>query len=523
MPDTEDRQRALVRMPRATGHLAAPRTTRRSARTALSLLPLRWMLAPLLVLAGCATPLEPARPPLPQARGYAASPLPSQTASAPGAGGAAQALVADADVRADWWTLFRSPALDTLVARALAGNPGLESAEASLRSAQALLAAQTAAFAPTAQAGVAGTRTKLAANAGNTGPGGALSYSYHTGQLSVGYTPDLFGGTRAQVLGAQAQAEVQRLQWQAARVTLVTNLVGAAVQDAALRRQIELTTQTVNEGERLLALLQRQWRAGQVSRLEVAVQEFALAQARQQLPPLRRQLEVNRDLMRALAGDGPDHALPDFDLDALTLPSELPLSLPAALLEQRPDVRIAWEQVRAAAGGVGVARANRLPSLSITADAGGGASSPGQLLRASGLFFDLAARLTQTLFDAGALARREQAAQETLRASAASYQASVIAAWQNVADCLQVLHADATGLRLATEAADAARIALDLTRRQQGAGYLDGLALGAAQLADLQARQAVAQARAARLADTAALYQALGGGWWHVPDPVAAR
>ncbi len=466
-----------------------------------------------LVLVGCASTLEPVRPALPVAGGYALPDLPTQTVAAGGAGGQAQRFVTGAAVQADWWTLFRSPALNALVEHGLVANPSLTAAEAALRNAQELLAVQRTAYAPTVQAAYTPTRTKLAANSGNTGPGnGALNYTFHSAQLSVGYAPDVFGATKAQVLTADAQAQIQQLQWQAARVSLATNIVGAAVQDASLRRQIALTQQTVAAAQHALELLQRQQQAGQVASLEVANQALALAQARQLLPPLRRQLEINRDLLRALTASAPDSEVTAFDLDDLQLPAELPLSLPGALLEQRPDVQAAWQQLRGAAGQLGLAQAHRLPQFAISADVGSGAASLARIFSPGGLFFDVTAHLVQTVFDAGALQHREQAARETLRGAVATYQATVITAYQNVADSLQALHGDAEAMQAADEATRAAHSALELTQRQTRLGYLDGLAAAAAQQSDLQAASAVAQARSSRLMDSAALFQALGGG-----------
>jgi NodT family efflux transporter outer membrane factor (OMF) lipoprotein len=450
-------------------------------------------------------------------------------------------------IRADWWTLLQSPALNRLIEQALAANPNVEAAQAALRSAQALVDAQRGYAWPSVQAGYTPTRTKIAGNQGGNSPGvqgdgsvisagqgtpanaggsapfnAPVIYNFHTAQLSVGYTPDVFGSNKRQVESLQAQAELQRFQLEATSITISTNIVAAAVQDASLRQQIATSEAVVAAAEAALGLVQRQLNVGYASRLDLANQAQALAQARAALPPLRKQLEQNRDLLRALAGATPDTEVPAFRLDGFVLPQELPLSLPSLLVEQRPDVRAAEAQLQSASAQVGVAHAARLPQFSMSANAGGAAASIGQMFWNSGRFFDLALNVTQPLFDAGTLKSRERAAQENLQQAAAQYRAAVITAFQNVADTLQAVQADAEGLQAAAEVAATADVALSLTRRQHASGYLDRLALINAEQSARQAQLALAQARALRLLDTAALFQSLGGGWWNRPGAVFA-
>ncbi|WP_287066068.1 efflux transporter outer membrane subunit, partial [Ramlibacter sp.] len=451
---------------------------------------------------------------------YAPAGLPAPTAAAPGPQGQAQQFLPGESVPQRWWTAFGDTTLDAAVERALQANPGLAASLATLRAAQESVAAQRAAAWPSVQLGLQTARAK----AGGTGaganvvpgtppagsdPGGA--YSFHTAQLSVGFTPDVFGGNHRLVEGLQAQAQVQRFQLEAARTALAANVVGAAVQDALLRRQRALLEASLQDGARALDVARRQWQAGAISHLDLSLQENALAQLRQQLPPLQRQFEQNRDLLQALLGDGPDAQAPAFDLDRLALPTRLPLVLPGALVERRPDVRAAQAQLQAASAQVGVAVAARLPQFSISGELGGGAATVAQMFSPGGRFFALMAGVLQPVFDAGALQHRESAARANLDAAAAQYRSVVIAALQNVADALHALQADAQALQAAGEAAESAVRARDLTRRQFGHGYLDRVALISAEQAARQAQAALAQAQAARLADTAALFQALGG------------
>jgi NodT family efflux transporter outer membrane factor (OMF) lipoprotein len=254
-------------------------------------------------------------------------------------------------------------------------------------------------------------------------------------------------------------------------------------------------------------------RAGYASRLDYSLQESALAQARQQLPPLRKQLETTRDLLRVLVGATQDDPLPQqFELASLTLPAELPVSLPSQLIEQRPDVRAAEAQLQSASALVGVARANRLPQFPITAVAGGAAAHFSQMFWNSGLFFNLAGSIVQPIFDGGTLKHREKAAQAAYDEASAQYKATVLNAYQNVADALHAVVSDADALAAAMEVTRTTNESLSLIRRQSVQGYVDRLALLNAEQTHRQALLAQTQAQAARFGDTAALFQALGGG-----------
>ena len=480
----------------------------------------RWpALLAAVLLGGCAVGPDFVRPAAPTASGYAATPLPDTTASTPGAAGAAQRLAYAHDLQADWWRLFKSPALDTLVERALAAHPSLAAAQAALRIAQQNVAAQQGYFLPTLLASYAPSRTKTAGNLGGNSP---VIYNFHTAQLSVGFVPDVFGGNARQVEALGASVDYQFFQLQAASITLASNVVAAAIQDALLRQQIAVVTEIVAAGEQALGILERQWQAGLASRLDLVLQQSALAQTRQLLPPLNKQRQQTQDLLRALLGLPQDVALPAaVDLATLALPEDLPVSLPSQLVEQRPDVRAAQALLHAASAEVGVAVANRLPQFAISANAGGAAARLSQMFWGSGQFFSLGANIAQTLFDGGTLKSRQRAAEEALRQAGAQYQLTVITAFQNVADVLQAVVADAQALQASDDAERAARTALDLLKRQWTLGYIDRLALLGGEQVHRQSVLTLLQAQATRLGDTAALFQALGGGWWNLPDNLA--
>ncbi len=435
--------------------------------------------------------------------------------------------------------MFRSPALNRLIERAFAANPTIDAAVGALKEAQENVYAQRGYFYPTVQVSYQGERTKLSGNTATSsapGPQGngenitplapaqPVTYNFHTAQVTVGYVPDVFGLNRRQVESLQAQADAARYQLDAAYLTLASNVVAAAFQEASTRAQIDAVQTIIRSNQRSLAILHSQLKSGYAARLDVAQQELALAQAQALLPPLTRQLEQTRDLIRVLAGNAPDQDVPEtFTLAALHLPERLPLSLPSQLIEQRPDVLAAEEQVRSASAQVGVAVANRLPQFSLSAALGGQATRITQLFGNSGTFWSVIGSASQPLFDAGTLRHRQNAAEQALAQAAAQYRSTVLTAFQNVADTLHALYADADALKSALAVEQAAGVTLRLTQQQFRVGYTNGLAVLTARQAYQQAVIGRVQAQAARLGDTAALFQALGGGWWNAPPASADR
>jgi NodT family efflux transporter outer membrane factor (OMF) lipoprotein len=495
--------------------------------------------------ASCAVGPSYHRPEASADAGYAPAPLPQISASAPVHGGEAQRLVSGRDIPFEWWELFKSPALNALVERAFKANPTIASAQAALVQARELVYAQQGYFFPTIAANYNFERQKIAGNLtvdnvpGVEGNGDnllppvqdpnnfphthPLSYDLHTAQVTVGFVPDVFGANRRQVESLAAQTDAQRFALEATYVTLASNVVAAAVQEASLRAQIEATRQIIAADEKSLAVLRDQLRLGFAMRIDVAAQEAALGQAKMLLPPLQMQLEQTHDLLRALVGNLPNQeVLETFELDALQLPPELPLSLPAKIIEQRPDVRAAEAQLHAANAQVGVAVAAMLPQFSITGNAGGNADQFAWMFRSGGPFFTIVGGVTQPLFEGGTLLHTKRAASAALKQAAAQYQSTVIAAFQNVADTLHASLSDAEALEQDVEAENSTKVTYDLTRRQMEAGYVNTLALLSAETAYNQALLTRVQAQATRYGDSIALFQALGGGWWNRKE-LAAR
>jgi len=463
---------------------------------------------------GCAVGPDFHRPAAPTVSSYTREPGASATT-----GDGPQTLVAGADVPGQWWTLFRSPALNRLIDLALKNNADLQSAKAALRSARETYYAQQGALLPAVDASYNVTRQQASSTPAPPLTSNVNLFTLHTAQLTVSYVPDLFGGVRRQTETIAAQAEAQRFETEAAYLTLTSNLAAAAIQEASLRNQIGATEQIIELNHNILTILREQKAAGQVAGADVAAQEAALAQAEQGLPPLKKQLAQQVDLIAALTGRLPSEASDDgIDLAALVLPGEVPVSLPSKLVEQRPDVRVAEANLHAASAQVGVAIANRLPSFAISANAGGAATSVASLFSGGNSFWSLSGAVTQPIFQGGALYHRQRAAEATLEQAKAQYRSTVIDAFQNVADALQALQADALAQQAADRAEQSAAVSLAIVRKQLELGAVSSVALLNAEQAYRQALMSQAQSRSNRYADTVALIQALGGGWWNRTD-----
>jgi NodT family efflux transporter outer membrane factor (OMF) lipoprotein len=471
----------------------------------------------LTVLMGCVVGPDFHRPEAPAAAGYTPGPLAATNSSPNVPGGEEQRFVNGMDIPRQWWTLFESPPLNALIEKSIKTNPTLDAAKTALRQARELAAAQKGFFYPTVQGNPSVSRQKNALETlAPTLSSGEAYFSLNTAQLTLSYMPDVFGLNRRQVESLEAQAEFQRFQLEAAYLTLTSNVVTAAVQEASIRAQIDATHAIIEIAGKLLEIMRRNLALGYVTALDVAAQEAALAQAEATLPPLEKQLALTRDMLAALAGRFPSEEMEEkFDLDALHLPQELPLSLPSKLVEQRPDMRAAEASWHSACAQVGVAVADMLPQISITGAMGGTSTQIGNLFVPGNTFYNLTGSVTHTIFDGFTLLHKKRAAEAALEQAAAQYRSTVLNAFQNVADTLHAIEEDANALKAAVEAERAARRTLDLTGRQLELGYVNYQAVLSAEQAWRQSVITLALARANRFADTAALFMALGGGWWN--------
>lgn len=479
--------------------------------------------AMVLLVAGCAVGPDFQRPAPPSVKGYTAEPLPAHTTSADVADGQSQQFSEGMDIPAQWWTLFHSPTLNRLVDRALTANPNLEAAQATLRQAQENVYAAKGLLFPSVNANASALRQNTnGAQVGQPGSPSSL-YTVYSGTLSVSYGIDIFGEARRELESIRAQEEFERFQLEGAYLTLTSNVVITAVQEASLRAQIAATREIIDAESQQLEMLQHQYSVGAVSQSSVLAQQTALAQTRATLPLLEKQLALIRNQLATLAGYFPgENEVEAFDLEMLQLPQELPVSLPSRLVEQRPDIRAAESLLHAASAQIGVATANMLPQLTITGSAGSVATSAGHLLTAGAGVWSAGADLVQPIFHGGTLLHQRRAAVAAYDGAAAQYRSTVLSAFQDVANVLEALQFDAGGLRAQMEAAQSASDSLDITRKQYQAGAASYVALLNAQQAYQQTRIALAQARASRYADTAALFQSLGGGWWNRDDLAVA-
>jgi NodT family efflux transporter outer membrane factor (OMF) lipoprotein len=471
------------------------------------------------LMSGCAVGPNFQPPTPPTADRYTPQPLLPQTTSVEVKGGEAQRFVQDMDIPGQWWMLFHSKPLNDLIDRALKANPDLEAAQAALRVAWENVYAQQGALFPSIEANFNPTRQKTSNALSSPLADGRNIFSLHTAQVAVAYVPDVFGGTRRQVESFKAQAESQRFQLEATYLTLTSNVVATAVQEAALRGQIAATKRVMDIQSQSLELLDRQYELGQIASGDIAAQEATLAQVQAMLPPLEKQLAQQRDLLSRLLGRFPSEKLEEeFELSSLQLPEDLPVSLPSKLVAQRPDVRSAEEQLHSASAEIGVSIANRLPNVTLSANAGSSATAISKLFTSGTGFWSVAANVTQPIFQGGTLLHRQRAAEATYNQAAAQYRSVVLTAFQNVADSLYAIQSDADALKATVAAERAAAKSLSIARTQLDLGQISYLALLNAEQTYQQAMINLVQAFANRYTDTAALFQALGGGWWNRSD-----
>ena len=476
-------------------------------------------------LSACAVGPDFHPPKAPGGAGYVPEKVAPRTASAGVPGGGSQRFEIGSDIPGAWWKLFHSSELNSLIAEALRANPSLEAAQAALRQAKENLYAQQGHLLPSLDANGSATREQFSpAQFGQ--PGAPSIFNLFQATVNVSYSPDIFGGQRRQIEASAALAEYQRFELEATFLTLTANVVTAAVQEASLRGQIEATREIIKaEGDQLQVVRQR-LEVGATARSDVLTQESELASTQATLPPLQKQLEQQRHVLLALIGRFPNQSHGrQLRLTSLHLPTSLPVSVPTQLVEQRPDVRAAQAQLHQASALIGVAVANRLPQFTLTADYGTAALTTAALFSPATAIWSVAAGTTAPIFHGFTLLHQQRAAEAAYDMAQAQYRSTVLGAFQNVADVLRALQLDAATLKAQQRAVRAASDTLDLSRSQYALGAITYVTLLNAQRSYQQARLALVQAQAARFADTAALFQALGGGWWNrndvLPNPLS--
>ena len=470
-----------------------------------------------LSLSSCAVGPDFKPPVAPEARTYAQTPF-TQTVAVPGiAGGEAQSLAQNQNLPSDWWNLFHSRRLSDLTELAIRNNHDLKAAQAALAVAKETTLAQRGGFLPSISAGFSATSTKTSSALAPTPSTNASQYSLYTPQVSIAYAPDVFGLNRRAQESLAAQEEASRYQMAATYLALTSNVANAVIQAGALQSEIKTTRDMIAVTTKIVETLNYQFQKGYASRADLAAEEAQLAQVSATLPPLLTQLNQQKDLLATLTGQYPGQGegvgdLPD--LSDLTLPTDLPLSLPARLVSQRPDVLQAEANMQSSSALIGVAIANRLPNLQLTGDAGSSGLALHDAFGPGGGFWDLGAAITAPVFQGGTLLHQERAAKSAYVQATEQYRSTVLGAMQSVADTLSALEHDAETLKAAAAATQAAKVSLDISERQFQAGYAANLTLLNAQQTYQQAQITLIQAQASRYADTTALFLALGGGWW---------
>lgn len=483
-----------------------------------------WLALAATTLAGCTT-VGPNfhAPAAPTAAGYTRQALPAQTASAPGTAGGTQQFAAAAAVAPDWWTEFHSKPLDALIDRALQNNPSLAAAQASLRQAQQTYAAQAGStLYPTVDAKLGASRNQSNAAGLGQSSNSSNTYNLYNASVAVGYNLDLFGGNRRALEALAAQVDYQRYQLAAARLTLAGNIATAAFTQAQLRSQLAATESILAAQQTQLDIARKRFALGAAARSDVLTLQTQVEQTRASLPPLRNRLEQTDHLLAALLGEAPGSAaIPQFDLAGFALPARLPVVVPSELVRQRPDVQASTALLHAATAQYGVAVSKLYPQINLSASLGTQALTMGALFGPGSTVWSLAGQLAQPLFNAG-LKAGANAAEASLQAAGANYQQTVITALRNVADALRALDNDAQTLQAQSAADASAQESLALVQQQYQLGAASYLQLLVAEQQAQQTRISLIAAQAQRLADSAALYQAMGGGAVTAPAATAA-
>jgi len=478
------------------------------------------VLALLYLLAGCAVGPDFTRPVVPESDRYAPQRIPASTQVA---AGRAQRFLPGSSVAADWWKMFGSAQIDALVHEVVTANPGLEAARASLRQSREDLLAGYGVFYPQANLGAGATRERFSAASVGQGAGSSI-FNLYTLSTSVSYALDLFGGERRQIEGLAAQVDYQRFVASGAYLTLTGNTVNTAVARAAYAAQIRATEQIVALQKEQVAIAQAQYRAGTQPYAAVLAIQSQLAATEATLPPLRQRLDQAGHLLAVLTGRPPsERAAPDIELDRLELPVDIPVVLPSELVRQRPDILAAEAELHRASANIGVATAAMFPAFTLNGAFGQIGNRSNALFQSGSNVWSLGADAAAPLFRGGSLRHQRRAAIEAYESARQTWRQVVLSGFQQVADALRGLEHDAESVAALSRSVEAADAALKLLHANYEAGLASYLQVLVADQQYRQARIAEIQGRAQRLQDTAALFVALGGGWWRRAEEVTGE
>jgi NodT family efflux transporter outer membrane factor (OMF) lipoprotein len=460
-----------------------------------------------LSVGGCAAGPDFTRPVPPPATRYTAETLRGEGAPADGQ---VQHIALGQNIEAAWWTLFRSSAIDQLVTQAVDHNRTLAASVATLAQAQEIALARAGSQYP---------QVDLTAGAGRQqygkeflGPFGIAPFTYFAVGPTVSYTLDYTGGVARSVEQRYALAEVERHQLDAAYLTVTGRAVMQTLMIASVRAQIATVETILAQDRDNLRLVQTAFDSGSVAREDVVSAQSQIANDMTLLPPLRQELAKARHTLSVVLGRAPASELPDdVDLAQITLPLQVPVSLPSELAHRRPDILAAEARLHAATSAVGVAQSNLYPKIQLTASVGQQSLKAGQLFDGANNAWSIIAGLTTPIFDGGTLRAEKRAAVDAMHASAAAYEQTVLEAFAQVADLLEGLDHDAEQLDAQDHAQQAAQSSLDLARISYKEGNAGVLQVLDAERSYQHARLGYVRAVAQRYLDTVQLFLALGG------------
>jgi NodT family efflux transporter outer membrane factor (OMF) lipoprotein len=480
------------------------------------MIPLLLSLACFLV-SGCAVGPDFHRPDAPVTSRYGGTPLPAETDSSPADTGGAQRFVEGMDIPEQWWFVFQSEPLDRVIREALKQSPTLRASQAAMREAVENRNAQLGALFPAVDADFSADRSRITgASFGQPGASGGI-FTLYNASVNVSYNLDLFGATRRGLEVLKAQVDYQRYLLEGSFLTISSNIVDNVVKEASLRARISATSEIIAAEREQLALVERKFQLGAASQPDVLARQAQIAATQATLPVLEKELSLGRHQLAILTGKLPsdESSLPRFELANLKLPLQLPVSLPSSLVRQRPDIRASEEVFHSACAQVGVATANLFPRLTISGNYGTQSTILTGLFSPGTAVWSIGAGLLQPLFRGGELTAKRRAAIAALDRAEADYRQTILLSFQNVADVLRTIELDAVALKSQAEAEAVARNSLELTKKQYLFGAVNYSVLLDSQSRYQQARINLIQAQASRLADSAALFHALGGGWWN--------
>ena len=457
--------------------------------------------------------------PPPQTQQYTNTKTPKKTVSTARAknAGKSQQFVAGQDITGDWWTIFHSSKLNALITASITDNADLESAKAALREANDTLYAETGGLL-LPSVNFQGNAERAQTNpilAGVTNQGPAL-FSVYNASFQTSYLLDIWGSSRRQLEAYAAQADYERYEMLATYLTITTNVVTTSVTIASLEAQINATKNLIAEQKDVLVITKKQLAAGGASVENVLTQQTSLAQLQTTLPPLLKSLSQEQHALAVLVGK-PTSEMPSLKLilNQISLPKNLPVSIPSKMIAQRPDIQASQALLHEASAQIGVATAAMLPQLTVTSNYGWISSSLNNFFSSSNETWSVAGGLLQPIFHGGQLIFQRKAAISAFEEARANYKQSVFQGFKNVADALRAIQFDAIAFNDTFRAEKSAQQTFILTKKQfqvGGQNYLSVLQ------AEEQYQRAVlnrVKAQAQRYSDTAALYQALGGGWWN--------